>query len=113
MKKFAVLLIVKKKQLEENANPENTSVDLSLQAGIKIIKFCCHLSNTKMDMVVKEEKNNNFIPAKYVTPIQPKKKLYLTEAEKRRDTRRMNKDDIFIDCNNMLFTIVRAYKKSA
>ena len=36
-------------------------------------------------MVVKEEKNNNSIPAKYVTPIQPKKKLYLTEAEKRRD----------------------------
>ena len=27
------------------------------------------ISNTKMDMVVKEEKNNNSIPEKYITPI--------------------------------------------
>ena len=41
-----------------------------------------------MDKVVKEEKNKNSIPSKYVTQIQPKKKLYLTEAEKRRDLER-------------------------
>ena len=59
----------------------NSLDKVDFKSNVKVSK----ISNTKMDMVVKEEKNNNSIPAKYVTPIQPKKKLYLTEAEKRRD----------------------------
>jgi hypothetical protein len=51
------------------------------KSNVKVAK----ISNTKMDKVIKEEKSKNNAPAKYVTPLQPKKKLYLTEAEKRRD----------------------------
>ena len=45
--------------------------------------------------------------------IQGRALIKLHSLDIAEDTRRMNKDDIFIDCNNMLFTIVRAYKKSA
>ena len=43
------------------------------------------LSNTKMDQVIKEEKKMNTKPEKYVTQLLPKKKLYLTEAERDRE----------------------------
>ncbi|MEE3349822.1 MAG: transposase domain-containing protein [Candidatus Gastranaerophilaceae bacterium] len=43
------------------------------------------LSNTKMDQVIKEEGKMNTKPEKYVTQLLPKKKLYLTEAERDRE----------------------------
>jgi len=43
------------------------------------------LANTKMDQVIQEDKKKNTKPEKYVTQLLPKKKLYLTEAEKDRE----------------------------
>lgn len=79
-----------KSYIKTKYNPTNEDIVENLINSLDKVDFKSNvkvskISNTKMDMVVKEEKNNNSIPAKYVTPIQPKKKLYLTEAEKRRD----------------------------
>ena len=79
-----------KSYIKTKYNPTNEDIVENLINSLDKVDFKSNvkvskISNTKMDMVVKEEKNNNSIPEKYVTPIQPKKKLYLTEAEKRRD----------------------------
>lgn len=82
-----------KSYLKTKYNPSNEDIIENLINSLDKVDFKSNatvskISNTKMDKVVKEEKNKNSIPSKYVTPIQPKKKLYLTEAEKRRDLER-------------------------
>lgn len=79
-----------KSYIKTKYNPSNEDIIENLINSLDKVDFKSNatiskISNTKMDKVVKEEKNKNSIPSKYVTPIQPKKKLYLTEAEKRRD----------------------------
>ncbi len=49
------------------------------------------LSNTKMDQVIQEDKKMNIKPEKYVTKLLPKKKLYLTEAERNRELAKQEK----------------------
>ena len=49
------------------------------------------LSNTKMDQVIKEDKKMSIKPEKYVTKLLPKKKLYLTEAERNRELAKQQK----------------------
>lgn len=82
-----------KSYIKTKYNPSNEDIIENLINSLDKVDFKSNatiskISNTKMDKVVKEEKNKNSIPSKYVTPIQPKKKLYLTEAEKRRDLER-------------------------
>ena len=82
-----------KSYIKTKYNPTNEDIIENLINSLDKVDFKSNatiskISNTKMDKVVKEEKNKNSIPSKYVTPIQPKKKLYLTEAEKRRDLER-------------------------
>lgn len=82
-----------KSYIKTKYNPSNEDIIENLINSLDKVDFKSNatiskFSNTKMDKVVKEEKNKNSIPSKYVTPIQPKKKLYLTEAEKRRDLER-------------------------
>ena len=82
-----------KSYIKTKYNPTNEDIIENLINSLEKVDFKSNatvskISNTKMDKVVKEEKNKNSIPSKYVTPIQPKKKLYLTEAEKRRDLER-------------------------
>lgn len=82
-----------KSYIKTKYNPSNEDIIENLINSLDKVDFISNatvskISNTKMDKVVKEEKNKNTIPSKYVTPIQPKKKLYLTEAEKRRDLER-------------------------
>ena len=45
------------------------------------------ISNTKMDKVVRKEQNSD--TTELIAKLKPKRKLYLTEAEKRRDLARM------------------------
>ena len=45
------------------------------------------ISNTKMDKVAKADKKSD--KKELIAKLQPKKKLYLTEAEKRRDLAKM------------------------
>ena len=45
------------------------------------------ISNTKMDKVVRKEQNSD--TTELISKLKPKRKLYLTEAEKRRDLARM------------------------
>lgn len=82
-----------KSYIKTKYNPSNEDIIENLINSLDKVDFKSNatiskISNTKMDKVIKEEKNKNSIPSKYVTPIQPKKKLYLTEAEKRRDLER-------------------------
>ncbi len=82
-----------KSYIKTKYNPSNEDIIENLINSLDKVDFKSNatiskISNTKMDKVVKEEKNKNSIPSKYVTQIQPKKKLYLTEAEKRRDLER-------------------------
>ncbi len=82
-----------KSYIKTKYNPSNEDIIENLINSLDKVDFKSNatiskISNTKMDKVVKEEKNKNSILSKYVTPIQPKKKLYLTEAEKRRDLER-------------------------
>lgn len=82
-----------KSYIKTKYNPSNEDIIENLINSLDKVDFKSNatiskISNTKMDKVVKEEKNKNSIPSKYITPIQPKKKLYLTEAEKRRDLER-------------------------
>lgn len=78
-----------KSYIQSKYNPTNEEIVENLINSLDKVDFKTNttiskISNTKMDEVVQEEKNKNSIPAKYVVKIQPKKKLYLTEAEKRR-----------------------------
>lgn len=68
---------------------ENTK--LTLKQDYESNPTIIQLSNTKMDQVIKEEKKMNTKPEKYVTQMQPKKKLYLTEAERDRDLAKQDK----------------------
>ena len=82
-----------KSYIKTKYNPSNEDIIENFINSLDKVDFKSNatvskISNTKMDKVVKEEKNKNSIPSKYVTPIQPKKKLYLTEAEKRKDLER-------------------------
>ena len=76
--------------LESKFNPTNTEIvenigsimpETKSENNPQIVRF----SNTQMDKVVQEQKHAEATVERYVTPLQPKKKLYLTESEKRRD----------------------------
>jgi len=76
--------------LKTKYNPTNTEIIANLSNSIEKKDFTSkpqisRISNTKMDIIVQEEKKNNLHFEKYVTPLKPKKKLYMTESEKRRD----------------------------
>ena len=58
---------------------------LTLKQNYESNPTVVQLTNTKMDQVIKEDKKMNIKPEKYVTQLLPKKKLYLTEAERDRD----------------------------
>jgi hypothetical protein len=49
------------------------------------------LANTKMDQVIQEDKKMKVKPEKYVTKLLPKKKLFLTEAERNRELAKQEK----------------------
>ena len=64
---------------------------LTLKQNYESNPTIVQLTNTKMDQVIKEDKKMNIKPEKYVTQLLPKKKLYLTEAERDRDLARQQK----------------------
>jgi len=71
-------------------NPTNAEIVNNLKNGLPQTNFennpkISKITNTKMDKVVKSNKQSTFRAEKYVTPIKEKQKLYLTETEKKRD----------------------------
>ena len=75
--------------LLDKYNPTNEEIISNIKCGLDSTDFdsnpeVIELSNTNMDKIVAAEKASNVQPAKYVTPIKPKCKLFLTESEKRR-----------------------------
>ena len=52
------------------------------------------ISNTKMDQVIRKE--NKIDKKEIIASLKPKRKLYLTAAEKRRDLARMEKLEEFV-----------------
>jgi len=79
-----------KSYIKTKFNPSNAEIIDNLKKSLQSTEFVSNpkiaeLSNTKMDQVVIADKISQKQPPKYVTPLQPKKKLYLTESEKNRD----------------------------
>lgn len=71
-------------------SPTNAEIVNNLKNGLPQTNFennpkISKITNTKMDKVVKSNKQSTFRAEKYVTPIKEKQKLYLTETEKKRD----------------------------
>ena len=80
---------VLKEFIKAKYNPTNEEIISNIKCGLDSRDFdsnpeVIELSNTNMDKIVAAEKASNVQPAKYVTPIKPKCKLFLTESEKRR-----------------------------
>jgi hypothetical protein len=74
-------------------SPTNAEIVNNLKNGLPQTNFennpkISKITNTKMDKVVKSNKQSTFRAEKYVTPIKEKQKLYLTETEKKRDIAR-------------------------
>lgn len=71
-------------------NPTNTDIVENLKNSLQTQNFeakpkISEISNTKFDEIILAEKKSRKQPEKYVTSLQVKTKLYLTESEKRRD----------------------------
>ena len=74
-------------------NPTNSDIVENLKNSLQGQNFeskpkIAEISNTKFDEIILAEKKSRKPPEKYVTPLQVKTKLYLTESEKRRDLAR-------------------------
>ncbi|MFI3301165.1 MAG: DNA-binding domain-containing protein [Candidatus Gastranaerophilales bacterium] len=83
---------VLKTYLEAKHNPTNAEIIENYKRSLKGVEFKSNpkiskISNTKMDQVIRLERKSKTKPQKYVTSLEKKPKLYLTESEKMRATK--------------------------
>ena len=75
-------------------NPSNAEIISNLKNGLDKKEFnsnpiISEISNTVMDQIINSEKKSETKTLKYVPVQTVKKKIYLTESEKRRDMERL------------------------
>lgn len=78
-----------KEYIKTQYNPTNTELVENLKRSLDKMDFdsevkVSKIANTKMDEVINIQRNKEKVTTKYVTELEPKRKIYLSESEKRR-----------------------------
>ncbi len=78
-----------KEYIKTQYNPTNVELVENLKRSLDKTDFnstvkVSKIANTKMDEVINIQRNKEKVTTKYVTELEPKRKIYLSESEKRR-----------------------------
>lgn len=83
-----------KEYIKTQYNPSNIELIENLKRSLGKTDFdsdvkVSKIANTKMDEVINIQRNKEKVTTKYVTELEPKRKIYLSESEKRRAQKAM------------------------
>lgn len=83
-----------KEYIKTQYNPTNTELVENLKRSLDKTNFDAEIkvskiANTKMDEVINITRNKEKVTTKYVTELEPKRKIYLSESEKKRAQKAM------------------------
>lgn len=83
-----------KEYIKTQYNPSNAELVENLKRSLDKTDFnstvkVSKIANTKMDEVINIQRNKEKVTTKYITELEPKRKIYLSESEKRRAQKAM------------------------